>query len=363
MKKKVLHLISGLEVGGTEMMLLKTLPHLQSDCLENQVCCLRGHGEIGKKLEEAGIKVHYLEVTNPFQLIRFRQIVKNFCPDMLVTYLIHADLIGRVLGRIFSIKKIVCSQRGSLLNWEFLRFFDRLTKFLVTKYIVQTGIAKKDLMLKLGLPDDKFSVIPNSIDPDEFNIKINTEEKKRELSISYTNYINISCVSNLRKGKGHTYLLEAFNNIYKKNTNINLLIIGAGELKNKLLEQIENYESRNNIYFLGKRNDVKEILKISDIFILPTLAEGMSNAIMEAMAMGLPIITTNISVNKELIEEDKTGILIPVRNVDAIENSLNNLINDASLRIKLGKNARQKISDEFDVKIVTRKLSNLLEKI
>lgn len=357
MKKRILHLITGLEIGGTEMMLLKTLPKMQNN-FDNRVCCIKGHGPIGKKLEEREIKIYYLDLKNIFDIktiFKFRKVVKEFKPDILVTYLIHADLFGRIFGRIFGVKKIICSQRGSLLQWEFLRFFDRLTKFLVTKYIVQTKTARNKLMKKLIAHENKFVIIPNGIDLNDFNFDLDIAKKKNELGINTEN-INILCVSKLRDKKGHEYLLEAFEKIFETNQKLNLLIVGNGGNKKKLLNQIKAYRSKNNIYFLGERNDVKKILRISDIFVLPTLAEGMSNAILEAMAAGKPIITTDIPENRELIEKNKTGILVPVKDTERLSQAINNLIANPDLAKKLGFRTRQYVNSNYSLE---KAISNL----
>jgi len=172
--------------------------------------------------------------------------------------------------------------------------------------------------------------------------------------------VNVVCVSKLRRGKGHTFLLEAFEKVFAINKKLNLLIVGDGEEKGNLFKQVEGYTSKGNIYFLGDRRDVKEILKISDIFVLATEAEGMSNAILEAMASRLPIITTDIEENRELIENGKTGILVPVKRVDVLVSSINKLINDKELRKNLGENAK-KVIDKFDIKKTINMLINLYE--
>ena len=170
---------------------------------------------------------------------------------------------------------------------------------------VQTEVSKKELIRRLRLPAEKIIVVPNAIDTTEFEFKTNKEKQKESLGLVANNII-ITCISKLRRGKGHEYLLEAFeqlfccskqNKEYPTDKQFKLLIVGDGEQKEKLLEQAKNYKSKQNILFLGNRDDVKEILHITDIFILPTLGEGMSNALMEAMASGLPIITTNIPEN------------------------------------------------------------------
>lgn len=363
-RKKILHLISGLEIGGTETQLSRILPELQN-YHDNRVCCVRGHGPIGKILENNGIKVYYLELKNIFDIYvikKFYDIIKEFRPNILVTYLIHADLYGRALGKLFGIKKIVSSKRGSLLQWEWLSFFDRLTKFLVTHYLVQTKTAQLEWMVKLKLPKNKFTIIPNGIDTKQFQIKIDKAKKRKDLRIK-ENFFIISCVSRLRRGKGHEILLEAFEKVFKKNKDISLLIVGNGEREKELRQQIENYFSKDKIYFLGNRNDIPEILAISDLFILPTKKEGMSNAIIEAMSAGLPIITTAIPENKSLITNKEDGILCLLNNSTSLSEAIILLQNNIILSNKVRKNAQKKANELFDIKKVSLKLANFYEKI
>lgn len=335
-KKKILHLISGLDVGGTELQLLKILPKLQNN-FDNRVCCIRGHGPVGKLLNQKGVPVYYLDLRKiyDFQMIfKFRKVIKEFKPDILVTYLIHADLFGRTFGKMFSVKKIVCSQRGVLLQWEYLRKVDRLTKFLVTKYLVQTEVTKKELMGKLNLSKEKFTVIPNSIDVNFYKKLARNLTLRKKLGVAPSETA-IICVGNFHLSKGHRYLLEAFEAVYQKNKKVKLLLAGDGAEKENLKKQIKKYRSKENIIFLGKRTDIPKLLKISDIFVLPTLGEGMSNAILEAMATGLPAIVTDIPQNKEVIEEGKTGVLVPHRDSASIAKSIIKIINNPQLGQKI----------------------------
>lgn len=361
-KKKILHLITGLEIGGAETMLLKTLPHLQDD-FDNCVCCIRGRGPMSERLTHAGITVYHLDLKSVFDIgiiFRFKEVIRKFQPDILVTYLIHADLFGRIFGRLFGIRRIICNQRGKLLQWEFLRIIDRATKFLVTKYIVQTESAQQELMTKLNLPSEKFEVIPNTIDLSEFDFNINREKKQTEIGIDPGDTV-ITCISNLRRGKGHEYLLEAFEllNQESRGDMLKLLIVGGGEKQLELIDRVRNYTSKENVLFLGHRTDTKEILKASDIFVLPTLGEGMSNAIMEAMASGLPVITTDIPENKILIREQENGFLVAPKNTVALKNSLSYLLNHPDLMTQLGHKAKQDIKERFSLEVVIPKLKEV----
>jgi glycosyltransferase involved in cell wall biosynthesis len=368
MKKKILHIITGLEVGGAETNLARILPCLEKE-FENRVCCLIGRGPKGKILESNNIPVYYLDVKNIFDfwnprvIFNFRKIVKEFHPDIIETYLIHSDIFGRIWGRIFGVKKILCSHRGSLLQWQWLFRIDKMTSFLVTKYIFQTPSAQKEISKKLGISIGRTISIPNVIDLKDFEFDINKNKKGKELGIKEGN-INIVSVSNLRKGKGHQYLIEAFNNVYCQGyKNINLIIVGDGDQRPVLQNQADTCEAKDNIYLLGKRSDVLEILKISDIFILATFYEGMSTAVMEAMATGLSIITTDIDVNKDLIKDGHSGILVPVADSQAICDNIIRLLNNPEERKRLGENSLVEIKNNYSLEIVASKITNFLQSL
>lgn len=362
-QKKVMFLITGLGLGGAEMMLYKTLPILKRT-FSISVCSMMTRGVIGEKLEKEGIKVNILDLKDIKSIIpailKFKKVIKEEKPDLLITYLIHADLFGRIFGKMFGIKKVICSQRGSLLQWDFLRFFDRLTKFLVDKYIVQTQSAGTELEKKIKIKKNKYSIIPNAIKIVDFvPYKI---KKIKKLQVR-PNTINIISVCNLRPQKGLEYLLEAFENVYIIYPHVNLIIVGDGTEKQRLINQVKNYKSKKYIYFLGRRTDIKELLNFSDIFVLPTLAEGMSNAILEAMALSLPVITTNIGVNQDIITNGKNGILVEPKSSSQLSQAIYTLIKRPLLRKKVGNNARKEIINKYEISIIITKTIILINSI
>jgi glycosyltransferase involved in cell wall biosynthesis len=365
-KKKILHLITGLEIGGAEMMLLKTLPRMQNN-FDNRVCCIMGHGPMGKKLEEVGIPVNYLELKDIFDLaiiLRFRKLVKEFQPDILVTYLIHADLFGRILGRVLGIKKIICSVRVKLVQIKYLPFLflDALTSPLVTHYHFNSQTVANMYHKFFFLPKRKITVIPNGLEIEKYDIQIDVVKKKDELMIPQEKII-IGCVAKLRQQKGHKYLISAFVEVLKNNPDALLLLVGDGEERLNIENQINSLGINNNVKLLGNRTDIAELLQIIDIFVLPSLFEGMSNAIMEAMAAGKPIIATNIPENRELIESEKNGILVPTKNFKEFAFEINRLIDDIQKCNELSNSAKNKILFKYDIGAISKKYIYFLDKI
>lgn len=352
-KKKIIHIIQSLGNGGCENMLLRMLPLLNA--FEHTIITLKEPGELAPKFATAGITVK----TIPW--IQLRKKVIKESPDIIITYLFHADMISRLLLRF---KNIPVSPflRTTYNHPKYLiaRILEWMTKSLVNQYLANS-VAVKDFYIKhIGVHPEKITVIPNGIDIEYFDSITPNPDLRKSLGIAPSDFV-IICVANLHINKGHHYLLEAFEVCNLKNAK--LLIVGDGDEKENLLHQIENYRSKENIIFLGRRTDVPQLLKTSDLFILPTLFEGMSNAIIEAMASGLPVITTDIPENRTLIENKNNGILIPPKNAQALTCAIEDLRNDKSKRGVLSKNTRHQINKRFDIKIIASQLTQFLKNL
>ena len=170
------------------------------------------------------------------------------------------------------------------------------------------------------------------------------------------------CVANLLPNKGHRCLLEAFEDGYLKYNHMTLLLVGDGVQKNALIKQISAYRSKNNIKFLGKRSDVAKILSVSQIFVLPTLFEGMSNAIMEAMASRLAVVVSDIPENRELVKHGFNGLLFPVNNSRCLSNLISSVIDNPALRQALGNNAFNTIAANYKLERVVKLWEEYYEK-
>lgn len=361
-KQKVIHFISDLDIGGTEKSLLTLLPALQH-AFENTVCCALGHGSIGRKLEQKGIPVHYLDLQNRFDIrgiMRLYQLLTTVKPAIIVTYLIYADIVGRIAARLARVPAVVSSQRSSLHKRDYLRLPDRITSCCVDLYIAQTEHAKQKLIQKLKISPHKITAIPNPID--QQTVTTDRVVMRAQVGIPPTAIV-ITCVSNFRPGKGHATLLEAFEHLYQRNPHLVLVLIGDGMLKNKLILQTKSYASHVAIRWLGLRDDIPEILAISDIFVLPTRAEGMSNALLEAMAAGLPCIASNIPANKAVITNEMNGLLFVTNNSANLSNKIELLLKNQSFAKQLGIAARADVKKHHSVERIGEQWIQELQKL
>jgi glycosyltransferase involved in cell wall biosynthesis len=360
--KKVLHFITGLEYGGgAENMLLQTLPYLGKT--ENRACALRGRGEVGRRLEKKGVKVYYLEMKNIFDwrvVLRYRMIIKKYKPDIQVNYLIHADFFGRILAKMFGVKKVVSYIREKYIN-KLHFYLDKLTLFRVD-YLLANSISTLDIyQKKLNFSKKKSMCISNGINLDIVDSFIYKKELRKELGLSKEDFV-IMCVARLHPVKDHKTLINAISEIHQKNIdNIKLLLVGGGRLDEELRTQVKDQGLEDKIFFLGNRSDVYDLLNISNIFVLPSEREGMSNAILEAMTMSLPCIVATNSGNEELIIDNINGFHFGFGNEKDLAEKILYLFNNKESREKMGKNGRKIIEDKYNIKRVLKEFDNFLE--
>lgn len=363
-KKKILHLITGLELGGgAENMLLNLLPKMQKH-LENRVCAIKGNGEIGKRLEERGIRVYYLELRNIFDfgaIFRYRNIIREFDPEIQVSYLIHADIFGRIFGKIFGVKKVVSYIRNIHRCRKFLMFFDRMTLFLTDFVLTNSETAKKYYINKMGARNQKIMCIPNGIDMSKFeNLNVSIPEKKEAMGIS-KNVFLIGTIARLEKQKDVPTLIKAFGVICKNYSEAHLLIVGHGSQRDALKGLIKNLNIQNKVTMLEKRTDSLDLLSIMDIFILPSRNEGMSNALLEAMASGMPIITSDIEENKELIKNDFNGLNFVCGDYLDLAEKIEYLLKNADKRRQYSKESLKIAEEKYNLNRVVQKFQDFLE--
>lgn len=357
----ILHLITGLETGGAEMNLVRLLPALEQHA-RNIVCCLTGEGPISQLLRKKNIPVIHLgarrSVFNFFSpkiLRTFRTLIHTEKPDVMITYLVHADLFGRVWGRIFGVKNIFCSNRGSLLGWQWLSSIDRITSFLVTGYLFQTRAMCNMVAKKQHILSEKTCIIPNAVDLADID-KQETDRSATLQSMPNPSLPTIICVANLRKGKGHVTLLRAHERLSASFGPINLLIVGDGDQCPILEALATQSNARKNVFFLGYRSDIPQLLRASDCFVLPTHYEGMSNAILEAITAGVPVVTTDIPVNREVIRDGISGLLVPIGNEEKLTEAIELILRNPKRSASFVKKGQQFIQDTCRPEKVAKKL-------
>ncbi len=239
----------------------------------------------------------------------------------------------------------------------------RLLNGWVSKIVVVSEAVKNVVMKEEGVPADKIEVIYNGVElsslPDSQSLAVGL---KRELGIKDNEFV-LMHLANFKPVKGHMYLLQAVADVVKEFTNIKLVLVGEDELNGALQRQAQELEISDRILFLGKRSDARRLLACADICMLPSLSEGMSNAILEYMDAGKPVVATRVGGNPETVADGVSGILVEPKDAKGLAEALKRLLKDANLRLNMGAAGRKRAEETFDIRKMYEKYEQLFADI
>lgn len=350
---KILHLITGLHPGGAEKSLFKLVTNLNTKH-DIMVCSVIKGGKIETDLIKENINTISLNLTGmmdfPSAVFKFRKILKEQKPDILHCWMWHANIIGRFAAINLPIKVISGIREKCLCSW--MNIIDKFTQRFVDIYTTNSW-AVYDHILMLGIKKE-IRVIYNGIDNKFFDIQ------KVDHPVS-----NILVVANLRKQKDIPTILKAAHLLKKEGRKLNWLIAGGStDYENELLSLqlfCKRLNIETNVQFLGFVDEIEKVMAKSDIWVSATLWEGQSNALLEAMAAGMPIITTNIKENEELVTNG-TGYLLPIKSPVLIAEKINILLDNKNIRKEFSLKAKERV-ELFSIKSNVEEYSKLYEKL
>lgn len=248
------------------------------------------------------------------------------------------------------IKRIVAPLYNRFSYWFLRNFVDNI---LVVSH------STKKILLDNNIPDHNVTVVHNGISEakrSEFRDSI-----RKSWSIGPDDFV-IGVVARLEKIKGLEYLIYAFSKLYLDNKCFRLIIVGDGPQADYLKSVVLSLKLKDNIFFAGRRNDVSDCLSAFDIFVLPSLSEAHSIALLEAMRAKLPIIATDVGGNTESVRHESDGIIVPPANVDALVCAINHVFIDVDLRERLANAAYSRFEAHFSENVMLERTVKWFER-
>ena len=365
-KIKIMFCIARLVIGGTEQQLLDFITDINRNRYDVIVCPLVSGGGLFKEFERANISIVVVgrkHKYDPFILWRLIRIIKRERVDILHTFLYTANFWGRIAGQLAGVPIIIAGERG-IDAWKkkFHFFIDRILSSRTDLIITNAECIKDFYIHNAHINPDKFKVIRNGKKLDRFIVDVNKERKKSELKIPSDCSV-VCTIGRLHPLKGCQFLLQAAKIVLEYDKNVIFLIVGDGMMRNQLESLAEQLQIGDYVRFTGFRRDIGEILSITDVFAFPTLSEGLPNVLLEAMAMRKPIVATNIDGNREIIEDNVTGILVPPKNPEKLADGVLRLLRDRKLATILGKSGYCKLEKEFAFDVMVQKIQNTYEEL
>lgn len=367
---KILHIITDLNTGGAEMMLYKLLSFIDRSRFNNVVVSMGDTGTLGGRIKTLGIPVYVLNmrrgIPNPLGLWRLLQILRKERPQVLQTWLYHADLLGLLTGRLLRVPSIVWNIRCAELKRGDINWVLNLTLKLLSKLshkpkaVIINSLAGRHVHERLGYRPVKWEIIPNGFDINLFSSSEHARVKLRKSLGLLEHAPLIGMVARFNPIKDFTNFLNAAGELYKFNPNVHYVLVGQGVTKeNKLLfELITALGIEDNVHLLGERDDIPLIMGALDVYTSSSYSEGFPNTIGEAMACGVPCVVTDAGDSAYLVGE--SGLVVPSRNSSALNEAWVKILSmSENKRIALGMAARERVVSLFSIDSVVKKYEKL----
>jgi glycosyltransferase involved in cell wall biosynthesis len=367
-KIHIVQLVDGFRLGGAETKLLELIKNLDQKRYKITVCSLLDIGSLKDDFELLGINVKVFNRKNRFDVTLIPKLIRFLRKErvhILQSTLFYADALGPISARLAGVPVVVswetCSHHHLFFNPVHRGLAYRLAMKFVDKVVVVSNDVRKSIESIRKVDPLRIKTIHYGVDLKRFeNISQSLNKKKREIGLN-SEYPIIGIVARFDEIKGHRYFIEAFNEIVLKYPKSKCLLIGDGECRANLEIQCQDSELTKNVLFLGFRNDVVELLTILDIFVLPSISEGLPNAILEAMACTVPVVATNVGGIPEIITNNVTGKLVQPRNSKDLANAVLQLLENNKKMRKIAENGRNFIKNEFSLNKQVQQFEALYE--
>lgn len=360
---QIAFVIPTLDQSGAERQLTLLATNLPRDKYSVRVIALQRGGPFQKVLEEAGIEVKVLGKRfrfDPLTWFRLRQELRAQKPDIVQSYLFAANSYVRLPGIMPPNTKVIVSER-CVDSWKsgWQLSLDR-RQVARTHAMTANSQSVADFYASIGIPRELITVIPNAlpIQPPAYS-----RMQARQILGLGEEHKALGFVGRLAPQKRLQDIVWAFQLLHQVVDNARLVLVGDGPMRDELVDFAKNLGCRDRIVFTGHRQDAASLMTAFDAFVLASDFEGMSNSLMEAMALGLPCIASRISANCELIVEGETGLLFPVGDSPALARTASKLFTDPELASRLGKAAQANIEANHAVSKMVGSHERLYQRI
>jgi glycosyltransferase involved in cell wall biosynthesis len=350
---RVLFVSTSTTVGGAEKTLfsLATLLNPQRFDVAG-VVSLKPAGAYAERMKAGGIKTQTLNLSGRpgFRALdELCKVIKHERPDIVHAVMYQAIQLCRLAkSRVGGFRLITSPRVNYRTRSAFTLLVDSVLKGQDDLLIAESRASRDYLIKRLGYKSDKVSVIYNGVDLAGWPAsRLERQKKRLELRLGAEDVL-LGAVGRLDAQKGFSFLIDAMARL-KKNFKCRLVILGEGPLRPALEKQIRRHHLEGRVMLLGERSDVTSWLSALEIFVLPSLWEGLPNSLLEAMALGLPCVASNVDGVPEVIKHQESGLLTPPASSAALAECLARLIADAELRALYGAAAKERIGRDFSL--------------
>jgi glycosyltransferase involved in cell wall biosynthesis len=349
----VAFLITELDRGGAERALVRLATGLDRTRFRPFVFSLTDEGPLAKPLSDAGIPVCALKAhVNPLKaVLEFVKALRDIRPYILQTFLFHANVVGRLAGRMAGVPRIVSSIRVCEVDRPWRTAIDRLTHAGADRITCVANAVREFTRRASGIPSRKLIVIPNGIDVSAAAARPQGPMRFRALT-----------VANLRRQKGIDVLLRAIPRVRQAHPEAVFTVVGRGD-PTPYVRMADALGIRDAVRWAGEADPVAPFFRDADLFVLPSRWEGCPNVVLEAMAAGLPVVATDAGGTPELVVDGVTGFLVHVDSPVALGNRIVELMRDPERAARMGAEGRARAASKYGDRLMIGSYATLYDQL
>ena len=290
-------------------------------------------------------------------------------PSMVHTHTSKAGILGRFAAKLAGVSIIIHRPHGHVFYGHFgplvskcFLLTERLMALITDRMVALTQAERDDHIALSVFSPEKIVMIHSGVDVEQFTtVQPNISEKKRALGLNSKGLV-VGTVGWLLPIKGPLHLLKAMSNVWESHPETSLVFVGKGDLEKGLKEKARRMGVSDKVVFLGWRDDIPEIMQVLDVFVLPSLNEGMGRVLVEAMAAGKPVVASRVGGILDLVKEGQNGFLAGPGDEKGLAIAIKKLLEDKKMRDEMGKRGRE-IAQDFSVEKMIEKIDVLYESL
>lgn len=375
----IVHVIYHLGVGGLENGVVNLINHIPPDRYRHAIICLKGYSDFRSRIASENVQVIALNKRDgqDFKLyIDLFKAFKQLKPDIVHTRNLAA-MEGQVIAALAGARARVHSEHGRDMfdlhgknrKYNLLR---KAIRPFVGRFIAVSRDLESWLVETVRTTPYRINQIYNGVDSRRFYPRKSRRWDNNLVQGAVPGFFSkdtfvIGSVGRMADVKNYPSLIEAFLLLLKEipvaRERLRLLIIGEGSTRQRCIEMMREAGVEVLAWFPGERNDIPELMRSMDLFVLPSLGEGISNTILEAMSTGLPVIATRVGGNAELVEEGVTGMLVPSGSATALSASMQEYYRNPELLVKHGRAARKQVETRFSMETMMSGYLEVYDKV
>lgn len=361
---RIAYIINSMVVGGSQTHLVQVMRFLDRERFAPTFFCLNGDGDLidavratGTEVRTPGAGLRYRGVDLLRRIQALRAELRRGRFEIAHSYLLRANLVGAVSARLARVPIVLCSKRGCHERRGAELLMAKIGNALADRVTANAEAVRAFVHDNEGCPVAKMPVIPSGIDTERF-APLGAADYKARLGLAADRTV-VGIVTRMRTRKGVEEFIRAIGALRVERPDVHAVVVGEVTLDEQLERLVGELELADHLTLLGRRADMPEVLSAFDLFVLSSHDEGMSNAVLEAMAMQLPVVATDVGGTGEVVRHGASGSLVPAKDPDALARAMGDVLADRERARAMGRLGREIVVARFSAAAMVRQMEQL----